>query len=52
MQRLDGLLTCVITLLFGGGLRPRAEERVELSEATGFGVHAVGVTRGRVASHP
>ena len=48
---LEGFVVVVITLLFGCR-RARAESRVELSGATGFGALAVGVTKARFAVSP
>jgi hypothetical protein len=48
---IDGFLIFSITLLFGCP-RARADEKVELSGATGFGAFAVGVTPGRFAISP
>jgi hypothetical protein len=47
-----GLLIFVITLLFGGCARARADPQVEFSGATGFGVLAAGITSGRFAISP
>jgi hypothetical protein len=52
MRRIDGFLIFLITLLFGGCPRARADPSVELSGATGFGVHVAGVTPGRFAVNP
>ena len=48
---LDSFVILVITLLLGCR-RARAESRVELSGATGFGALAVGVTPARSAVSP
>jgi hypothetical protein len=42
----------LITLLFGGCARARADPQVELSGATGFGVLVAGITSGRFAISP
>jgi hypothetical protein len=55
MKRLDlsmARLIFVITFLFSGCPRARADPQVELSGATGFGVLAAGVTSGRFAISP
>ena len=47
-----GVLIFLITLLFSGCARARADPSIELSGATGFGVFAAGVTPGRFAISP
>ena len=51
MKHIDGVSILFITLLFGCS-RARAQEKVELSGATGFGAFAAGVTPGRFAISP
>ena len=48
---LDAFVIFLITLLLGCA-QARADPIVELSGATGLGVHAVGVTPGRFALSP
>src|SRR3954467_850050 len=47
-----GLLIFVITFLFSGCPRARADPNVEISGANGFGVLVAGVTSGRFAISP
>ncbi len=52
MKRLDCFVIFFITLLLGACPEARADPKVEVSGATGFGVLSVGVTPGRFAVSP
>ncbi|MFS8065056.1 MAG: hypothetical protein ACMG6S_01665 [Byssovorax sp.] len=52
MKHIDCFVIYLITLLFGGVRRARAEPSVELSAATGLGTFVAGITPGRFAVSP